>query len=130
MCSYNAVNGIPSCANDYMIDTVLRGHWNWMANENYITSDCTAIQNMFSDHHAFSTRQETVAAAINAGVDVDCGMYYPTYLPSAYNETSFNESTLDQSLLRLYSGLLRAGTFRSGLLVSISISHLGRCIYS
>lgn len=111
MCSYNAVNGVPSCANDFFIDTVLRGHWNWTADENYITSDCTAIQNMFSDHHAFATRQETVAAAINAGVDVDCGMYYPTYLPSAYNESLFNQSTLDQSLIRLYSGLLRTGYF-------------------
>jgi xylan 1,4-beta-xylosidase len=75
MCSYNAVNGIPACANQYNIQTILRGHWNWTKPENYITSDCTSIQNMFSDHHAFSSREETVAAAIEAGVDVDCGYY-------------------------------------------------------
>lgn len=111
MCSYNAVNGVPACADDYLIGTVLRGHWNWTDEHNYITSDCTAIQNMFSDHYAFGTRQETVAAAKNAGVDVDCGYYYPTYLPSAHDMGLFNESIVDQSLIRLYSALVRVGYF-------------------
>ena len=111
MCSYNAVNGVPSCANSYNIDTLLRGHWNWTRDENYITSDCTAIQNMFTDHHAFPDRQQTVAAAINAGVDVDCGMYNPTWLPSALQEGLFKESQLDTALTRLYSAQVKAGYF-------------------
>ncbi|KAJ9615772.1 hypothetical protein H2200_001849 [Cladophialophora chaetospira] len=111
MYSYNAINGIPACANPYNIDSILRGHWNWTADGNYITSDCTAIQNMFTDHHAFDSRQQTVGAALNAGVDVDCGFYNPTYLSSALSLGLIEESTLDQSLLRLYSGLVRAGYF-------------------
>ena len=43
MCAYNAVNGVPACADDYLIGTVLRGHWNWTDEHNYIISDCTAI---------------------------------------------------------------------------------------
>ena len=27
MCSYNAVNGVPSCANKWLLDTVARGEW-------------------------------------------------------------------------------------------------------
>lgn len=27
MCSYNAVNGVPSCANDWLLDTVARKEW-------------------------------------------------------------------------------------------------------
>lgn len=111
MCSYNAINGVPACADDYLIGTVLRGHWNWTEEHNYITSDCTAIQNMFSDHYAFDTRQLTVAAAKNAGVDVDCGYYYPTYLPSAHDRGLFNESAVARSLNRLYSALVRVGYF-------------------
>lgn len=111
MCSYNSVNGVPACANSYTIQSVLRDHWNWTADENYITSDCTAIQNMFTDHHAFGKRQETVAAALNAGVDVDCGYYNPTFLPSAHSLGLIEESTLDKSLVRLYSGLVKAGYF-------------------
>ena len=107
----NAVNGVPACANDYLIQTVLRGHWNWTAEENYITSDCTAIQNMFSDHDAFASRQVTAAAAINAGVDTDCGYYIPTYSPSAFEQGLFNESTIDTHLIRLYSALVKTGYF-------------------
>lgn len=44
MCSYNAVNGTPACANTYLMDDILRKHWNWTGHNNYITSDCYAIQ--------------------------------------------------------------------------------------
>jgi len=27
MCSYNAVNGVPSCANDWLLDDVARRQW-------------------------------------------------------------------------------------------------------
>ncbi|ETN38164.1 uncharacterized protein HMPREF1541_07788 [Cyphellophora europaea CBS 101466] len=111
MCSYNAINGVPACANGYNIETILRGHWNWTADENYITSDCTSIQNMYTDHHAFDSRQQTVAAALNAGVDVDCGYYNPTWLASAYSQGLFDEATLDTSLLRLYTALVKSGYF-------------------
>ncbi|KAK0862997.1 hypothetical protein LTS02_006803 [Friedmanniomyces endolithicus] len=43
MCSYNAINGIPSCANSYLQETILREHWGWTTDNNYITSDCNAI---------------------------------------------------------------------------------------
>jgi xylan 1,4-beta-xylosidase len=113
MCAYNSVNGVPSCANSYTIESVLRGHWNWTADENYITSDCTAIQNIYTDHHAFADRQQTVAAALNSGVDIDCGYYNPTFLPSAYEQGLFEEATLDRSLLRLYTALVKSGYFNS-----------------
>lgn len=32
MCSYNAVNGVPSCSNKYLIDDILREHWGWTNN--------------------------------------------------------------------------------------------------
>eukprot|EP00966_Prymnesium_polylepis_P016431 378774-Prymnesium_polylepis.1 len=31
MCSYNAVNGVPSCANDWLLDTVARENWGALA---------------------------------------------------------------------------------------------------
>jgi xylan 1,4-beta-xylosidase len=111
MCAYNAVNGVPSCADPYTIESVLRGHWNWTADENYITSDCTSIQNMFTDHHAFDDRQQTVAAALNSGVDIDCGWYNPTWLPTAYSQGLIDEATIDKSLLRLYTALVKTGYF-------------------
>ena len=43
MCSYNALNGIPTCANDWLLKTVARGQWQF---DGYITSDCDADKNV------------------------------------------------------------------------------------
>jgi beta-glucosidase-like glycosyl hydrolase len=34
MCSYNSVNGVPSCANDWLLKTVARESWKF---DGYIT---------------------------------------------------------------------------------------------
>ena len=52
MCSYNAVNGVPSCANAWLLDTVARGEWSF---DGYITSDCGAEEDVFSNHHFTKT---------------------------------------------------------------------------
>ena len=48
MCSYNSVNGVPSCANGWLLNTVARGEWEF---DGYITSDCDADANVFTTHH-------------------------------------------------------------------------------
>ncbi|PBK71599.1 1,4-beta-D-xylosidase [Armillaria solidipes] len=111
MCSYNAVNGVPTCADPYLLQTILREHWGWTNEQQYVTSDCDAVQNIYLPHEYTATREEAVAAALIAGTDLDCGTYYPTYLPAAFEQGLFNESTLDQSLIRRYSALVRLGYF-------------------
>ena len=111
MCAYNAVNGVPQCADEYMIDTVLRGHWNWTADENYIVTDCTSVQNIFTDHEYTDTRQQTVSAAIKSGADLECGYYFPTFLESTVEQGLLDEADIDQSLLRLYTALTKSGYF-------------------
>lgn len=61
MCSYNAVNGVPSwsvleyksvtlhntiSANEWLLNKVARGDWGF---EGYITSDCGAVSNVFHE---------------------------------------------------------------------------------
>ena len=57
MCSYNALNGVPTCANSYILQDVLRSHWNWTDDGFYVTSDCDAVQNIYSPHNYTSTRE-------------------------------------------------------------------------
>src|ERR1700761_6302264 len=47
MCSYNAVNGIPSCANEFLLKTVLQGLYGFSETEKWVVSDCGAIWNMY-----------------------------------------------------------------------------------
>lgn len=111
MCSYNAVNGVPTCADPYLLQTILRDHWNWTSQEQWVTSDCDAIQNIYLPHQYSTTRWQAAADALNAGTDVNCGTYSPNHLPAAFQRGLFNESTLDQALIRQYSSLIRLGYF-------------------
>lgn len=111
MCSYNALNGVPTCADPYILQTILREHWGWTNEQQWVTSDCDAVQNIFMPHEYAATREEAVAKALIAGTDVNCGTYYQENLPKAYAQGLFNESTLDQALIRQYSSLVRLGYF-------------------
>jgi xylan 1,4-beta-xylosidase len=111
MCSYNALNGVPTCADPYLLQTILREHWGWTNEDQYVTSDCDAIQNIYMPHNYTSTRERAVADALTAGTDLNCGTYYQSHLPSAYNEGLFNESVIDQALIRQYSALVKLGYF-------------------
>ncbi|KIW84728.1 hypothetical protein Z517_00116 [Fonsecaea pedrosoi CBS 271.37] len=111
MCSYNALNGVPTCADPYILQTILREHWNWTGEGQYVTSDCDAIQNIYSPHDYTTSREQAVADALKAGTDLNCGTYYQTHLPGAFERGLFNESVLDQTLIRLYSSLIRLGYF-------------------
>lgn len=72
MCSYNALNGVPTCADSYILQTILRDHWNWTGDGYYVTSDCDAIQNIYAPHYYAPTREQAVADALTAGTDLNC----------------------------------------------------------
>ncbi|KAG6919306.1 hypothetical protein DXG01_007439 [Tephrocybe rancida] len=110
MCSYNSVNGIPSCANSYLLQTVLREHWGF-GEDRWVTSDCDAVNNIFNTHHYAATYPEAVAEALKAGTDIDCGSTYATYLPAAYNQSLITRADLEQALVRQYTSLVRLGYF-------------------
>lgn len=45
MCSYNALNGKPTCADPWLLQTVLKEHWGFDRDgSSWITSDCDAVQ--------------------------------------------------------------------------------------
>jgi len=111
MCSYNALNGVPTCADPYILQDILRDHWNWTGDGQYVVSDCDAIQNVFMPHDFKPTREEAVASALTAGTDLNCGTYYQLHLPSAYAQGLFDTSAIDRALVRLYSALIRLGYF-------------------
>ncbi|KAF2156904.1 glycoside hydrolase family 3 protein, partial [Myriangium duriaei CBS 260.36] len=111
MCSYNALNGVPTCADSYLLQDILRDHWNWTNEQQWVTSDCDAVQNVFLPHNYSTTREGAAAAALNAGTDINCGTYYQHHLPVALAQGLINETRLDESLLRQYSSLVRLGYF-------------------
>ena len=48
---------MPSCADDWLLGTVLRGAWGF---DGYVTGDCGAVADVFFSHNYTSTPAETV----------------------------------------------------------------------
>jgi beta-D-xylosidase 4 len=111
MCSYNSINGEPGCANKYLLQDVLRDHWGWDRDDQWVTSDCGAIENIWHDHNFTEHDYQASAKALLAGTDLDCGTTFNNSLQQSYDEDLIKESDLDKALVRLYTSLIRTGYF-------------------
>ncbi len=108
MCSYNAINGVPACANPWLLDTVARGQWGF---DGYVTSDCDADANIFTTHKYTKTPEEAVALALEAGTDVDCGGFVQQYAQSALDKKLITEDLIDTRLSYLFRIRMRLAHF-------------------
>jgi beta-glucosidase len=104
MCSYNAIGDVPSCANDLLRQRV-RDNWKF---QGYIVSDCDAVGNLTEYQHYTATPADGAAAALKAGVDLDCGNAYLP-LSQALELGKVSEQTIDGSLHRLLLARIRLG---------------------
>ncbi|CAH9144406.1 unnamed protein product [Cuscuta epithymum] len=107
MCSYNEVNGIPACANRYLLDRA-RSDWGF---KGYVASDCDAISNIFNYLHYTRTPEEASAVALKAGTDIGCRTFLRDHMKSAYEKGIVGEADLDRALVNLYTVLFRLGLF-------------------
>ncbi|WZH47042.1 Xylan 14-beta-xylosidase [Fusarium acuminatum] len=110
MCAYNAVNGIPACANSYLQETILRKHWNWTETNNWITSDCGAMQDIWQHHNYTKTNAEGAAVAFKNGMDSSCEYTTTSDVSDAYKQGLLTEKMMDRALHRLFEGLVHTGS--------------------
>ncbi|KAF2172749.1 glycoside hydrolase family 3 protein [Zasmidium cellare ATCC 36951] len=111
MCSYNAVNGIPSCVDEWLLTALLKMHWGWNASDHFVTGDCFTLDAVFKGHNFTDTAEETAAAAIKAGTDNDCGAFYPTFLPNATSQGLVDMESIDRAIARAYGAMIKVGYF-------------------
>ncbi|KAF4364403.1 hypothetical protein F8388_006980 [Cannabis sativa] len=108
MCSYNRVNGIPTCADPDLLKGVIRGQWGL---DGYIVSDCDSVEVYYNAIHYTSTPEAAVALALKAGLNMNCGDYLGKYTANAVNLSKVEESVVDQALVYNYIVLMRLGFF-------------------
>ncbi|EMC99070.1 glycoside hydrolase family 3 protein [Baudoinia panamericana UAMH 10762] len=109
MCSYNAVNGVPSCSNSFFLQTLARDTWGF--GNGFVSSDCDAVYNVYNPHGYAANTTGAVADSLRAGTDIDCGTSYPFYLVPAFNAGLVSRNDIELALTRYYSGLVMQGYF-------------------
>lgn len=98
MASYNEIDGVPSHANKWLLDKVLRQEWGFQGN---VVSDYYAIPQMEELHHVAADKAEAAKLAIEAGVDIelpdpDC---YPILL-QLVKDGKVSEAAIDKAVAR------------------------------
>jgi beta-glucosidase len=108
MSAYNRVNGEPAGASPALLNDILRKKWGF---QGYVVTDCWALYDIFGGHQYLKTLEQSVAAAIKAGVDLECGDAFIKGLGNAIKQGLLTEQELDVPLKRLYSVRFRLGMF-------------------
>ncbi|CAM4875216.1 unnamed protein product [Rotaria socialis] len=70
MSGISAVNGIPSAANKYLLNDVLRNEWDFTG---YVISDCDPVGDIQRSFHYTATLEQAVAISVASGNDINCG---------------------------------------------------------
>ena len=79
--------------------------------DGFVVSDCSAVQTIMTGHHYTTTVEDTVAVALHAGTDINCGDFYSKYAQQALDNKTIVESDIDQALIRAFNVLVRLGYF-------------------
>ncbi|OWM84821.1 hypothetical protein CDL15_Pgr027608 [Punica granatum] len=108
MCSYNQVNGKPTCADPDLLAGVIRGQWKL---NGYIVSDCDSVDVLYNSQHYTKTPEEAAAASILAGLDLNCGSFLGQHTQAAVTAGLLDEAAINKAISNNFATLMRLGFF-------------------
>ena len=114
MAAYNAVNGEPCHQNPYLLKSILRDEWGF---DGYVVSDCSAVARLWDKHRKHENPADAASAALNAGVDLECGSYSPWehfYMEFLEGQLACGKTTeerIDEACRRVLTARFRLGQF-------------------
>ncbi|KAL0437729.1 UNVERIFIED_CONTAM: putative beta-D-xylosidase 2 [Sesamum radiatum] len=108
MCSYNQVNGIPTCADPKLLRRTVRGAWRL---NGYIVSDCDSVGVLFNNQHYTSSPEAAAAAVIKAGLDLDCGPFLAVHTENAVQKGLVSEAEVSEAVANTVTVQMRLGMF-------------------
>lgn len=120
MCSFNAINGVPGCANKYTETDILKNEWGF---DGFIESDYTAVAELRAcppvkpdsgpcGHGVAADGPDAGAAALMAGTDSEMvSTNLRDYGQQLLNQHRITMSRLDDAVRRILRVKYRAGLF-------------------
>ena len=107
MCAYNSTNGEPCCANNRLINDILRDKWGF---NGHVVSDCWALQDFVSGHDIVESPEAAAALAVEVGIELNCGDTY-NFLAKAVEDGLVSEELVDKRLHKLLETRFKLGLF-------------------
>lgn len=107
MCAYNRLNDQPCCTNNRLLTQILRDEWGF---KGHVVTDCWALDDIYKGHRVLEHSVDVAAAALKAGVNLDCSELLQKDLIEAVNKKLISETVVNIAL----AGILRT-QFKLGL---------------
>jgi beta-glucosidase len=109
MPSYNEIDGKPSHDNNWLLQNILRGEWNY---KGMIVSDYNGIDELFEKHLVAKDAKDAAMKAFNAGVQYE----FPTpkcypYLLELVKEGKVKQADIDSAVYRVLLLKFQIGLF-------------------
>lgn len=108
MSAFNALDGVPSTANSFLLQDVLRNEWGF---NGFVVSDYTAVMEL-RNHGIALDAAKAAQKALMAGVDVDMmSHYYDTELPALIRSGKVPLQAVDEAVRRVLRVKFALGLF-------------------
>jgi beta-glucosidase len=111
MASYNEIDGIPSHANSWLLNKVLRGEWGY---QGAVVSDYYGIKELMARHKMFGNITDAAERSIKSGVDVETpdpeGF---VHLPELVSSGRVPQKLVDDAVRRVLRLKFEAGLFEN-----------------
>lgn len=108
MTAYNSVNGIPNSVNTGLLQNTLKKEWGF---KGYVVTDCGALDDVFTTHKYLKNGVEAAAAAIKAGINLDCSSVLQDDVVKAVNQKLITEKDVNAALRPLLLTQIKLGFY-------------------
>lgn len=108
MCAYNRVNGEPCCTGKTLITDMVRNEWHF---KGHIVTDCGALSDIINIPGSTMSKAELAAAAIRAGINLECGGILQADVMAAINRGLLTETNVDVALTGILRTQFKLGMF-------------------
>ncbi len=108
MCAYNRLNDQPCCTNNELLTQILRKEWKF---KGHVVTDCWALEDIWKAHKVMNNSIEVSAAAIKAGVNLDCSNMLQDDLIKAYQQKLVTDAEIDTALAAILRTQFKLGFY-------------------
>jgi len=108
MCAYNRVNNEPCCTGNTLLQTILRKEWKF---KGHVVTDCWALEDIWSRHKVLPNSVAVAAAAIKAGVNLDCSNMLQDDVMKAIQQNLVSKEEVDSALAKILHTQFKLGFY-------------------
>ena len=108
MCAYNRVNSEPCCTGNTLLRNILRNEWKF---KGHVVTDCWALEDVWLRHKSIPNSIETAAAAIKAGINLDCSNLLQDDVMKAVHQNLLTPKEIDSALAPILRTQMKLGFY-------------------